>query len=141
MRITRILIIMGLMAAIGACEDSPRSRNPDGGGSGEPPGESAVRDPDPSSAGDCDTLLEMTIRDFSESHPDFERAHLGWGPAVGIVADTLGQDRKPVFVQTIGQYQIVQDEAQKQSYTFSVNNWVDSANPMFRKIRKIMGRS
>ncbi len=97
------------------------------------PDNSAVKNPDPNNPNNsnaCDTLLEMTIRNFNESRPDFERAHLGWGPAEGIVEPVIGADRKPVFRSALGDYQLVQDEAQKQAYTFGINNWVDSDHPM-----------
>ncbi len=121
--------LMSLILLLG-CESDPRAKK-DGDGDGEYPEGSAIGEKDPNSTGDCDTVIEMTIRDFDESHPDFEREHKGWGPVTGILDAALGADRKPVFLQPIGDAQISQDEAQKQSYTFTVNNWVDAANPMF----------
>ena len=42
----------------------------------------------------CDTALEITVRDFTEAHPDFERF---LGALTGIVAPQLGPDKKPVY--------------------------------------------
>lgn len=40
-------------------------------------------------------LLEVTVRDFRESHPDFEIN--GFGNDRGIVAEMLGPDDKPIY--------------------------------------------
>ncbi len=95
------------------------------------PDNSAVQNKDPNVITGCNNKIDLVVRDFSESHPDFERAHLGWGPAAGIVESVLGPDRKPIFKQAKGDYQLVQDEAMKQSYTYNINYWTDWANPMF----------
>ncbi|HYQ14828.1 MAG TPA: fibro-slime domain-containing protein, partial [Polyangiaceae bacterium] len=51
---------------------------------------------------DCDATLELTIRDFTPKHPDFE-AYTGQNEVgCGIVASTLGPDSKPVFFSGIG---------------------------------------
>jgi len=50
-------------------------------------------------AGGCDTALEITIRDFTEKHPDFEHYS---SPVKGIVKDDLGTDKKPVYASTGG---------------------------------------
>jgi fibro-slime domain-containing protein len=44
-------------------------------------------------------VLEVTIRDFLDTHPDFERSVGGWGSPgeQGIVAAELGPDDKPVY--------------------------------------------
>jgi fibro-slime domain-containing protein len=121
-------ILMGMLGlALLGCEDNPRALGNDLDGDGMPD-DSAIgnRDPDNLTT-DCDTVLEMTIRDFDVSHPDFEREHSGWGPVAGIVAYDIGDDPKPVFVQTVGDYKLEQGE----DYTLTVNNWTDSANPMF----------
>jgi fibro-slime domain-containing protein len=51
--------------------------------------------PDTGNAGDCDAL-EATIRDFQESHPDFE-VYKGNGASVGLVLAMLGDDRTPQY--------------------------------------------
>lgn len=45
------------------------------------------------------TTLTGTIRDFNDTHPDFEDG-LGFDP--GIVLTTLGADKKPVYAGTAG---------------------------------------
>ncbi|MBN2804506.1 MAG: fibro-slime domain-containing protein [Deltaproteobacteria bacterium] len=52
----------------------------------------------------CDSLMEITVRDFDASHPDMERADAGWGPLAGVLEDTLDGDRKPVFSSADGLY-------------------------------------
>jgi fibro-slime domain-containing protein len=46
-------------------------------------------------AGGCDDGLELTIRDFTEKHPDFERSSVSF--LEGIVKDKLDADHKPVY--------------------------------------------
>ena len=41
-------------------------------------------------------VLEGTVRDFRDSHPDFE-SFIAFDPDLGIVADELGADGKPVY--------------------------------------------
>ncbi len=43
---------------------------------------------------ECVPVVVGLLRDFRDSHPNFENA---LGPERGIVAETLGSDRKPVF--------------------------------------------
>lgn len=50
--------------------------------------------------GDAITI-QATIRDFNDTHPDFERYS---GFATGLVASILGADRTPVFVGLDGQF-------------------------------------
>jgi fibro-slime domain-containing protein len=45
--------------------------------------------------GGCDQGLVLTVRDFTEAHPDFE--HFTSGVVTGIVASQLGADKKPVY--------------------------------------------
>lgn len=47
----------------------------------------------------CGTKLVGTVRDFQVSHPDFED-FAGSAPETGIVEQTLGTDKKPVYVDT-----------------------------------------
>lgn len=42
----------------------------------------------------CSKKLNITVRDFTESHADFEK---NFRASRGIVSDTLGPDKKPVF--------------------------------------------
>lgn len=42
-------------------------------------------------------VLQATVRDFSSSHPDFERPSQGEQHETGIVEDYLGPDGKPVY--------------------------------------------
>jgi fibro-slime domain-containing protein len=51
----------------------------------------------PRDGGNCDNALEITIRDFTEKHPDFEHFT---SPAKGIVKPELGPDHKPVYAST-----------------------------------------
>jgi fibro-slime domain-containing protein len=44
---------------------------------------------------ECDVVFDATIRDFSMEHPDFESYCCGTTP--GMVEQTLGANRKPVF--------------------------------------------
>lgn len=53
--------------------------------------------PSESDAGNCDTALEITIRDFTEKHPDFEHYT---AQVMGIVQSELGPDKKPVYAST-----------------------------------------
>lgn len=52
----------------------------------------------------CDGVLEATVRDFSETHPDFE-VFSGSAAFVGIVEDDLGSDGKPVYAHAGGTQQ------------------------------------
>lgn len=45
-------------------------------------------------ADECDNVLHATVRDFMESHPDFEYKI---GDDLGIVLPDLGADGKPVY--------------------------------------------
>jgi len=45
----------------------------------------------------CDNAIRVVFRDFDDTHPDFERADPGWGPAQNMVKDTLSADRKPQY--------------------------------------------
>lgn len=49
----------------------------------------------PAQAGACDRLLVGIVRDFSDTHPDFE-AFSGRGPSPGILSSKLDSDRKPI---------------------------------------------
>jgi fibro-slime domain-containing protein len=50
----------------------------------------------------CEAVIELTLRDFQPTHPDFE-SFMGLNDiGCGIVAPTLGADLKPTFVSVIG---------------------------------------
>jgi hypothetical protein len=51
---------------------------------------------------DCDNILEVTFRDFSESHPDFEMLFRGDVVRLQLVESELGSDGKPVFKSSVG---------------------------------------
>jgi fibro-slime domain-containing protein len=51
---------------------------------------------------ECDSVLEVTYRDFTETHPDFEMPFRGDVVRRGLVAPDLGTDRKPAFLNNVG---------------------------------------
>lgn len=51
---------------------------------------------------DCGTALEITVRDFDVSHPDFEMPFAGDVVRRGLVKPELGADGKPVFLNSKG---------------------------------------
>lgn len=61
-------------------------------GPGEPPGDNPA----------CDSVLEVTYRDFTEAHPDFEMDFRGDVVRRGLVAPDLGPERKPTFSSNLG---------------------------------------
>jgi fibro-slime domain-containing protein len=50
----------------------------------------------------CEAVLELTLRDFQPTHPDFESYQGLNDIGCGMVDPTLGADSKPVFVSGIG---------------------------------------
>ena len=50
----------------------------------------------------CGSTLAVTYRDFSEAHPDFEGPFLGDVVRRRLVQPQLGDDKKPVFADSIG---------------------------------------
>jgi fibro-slime domain-containing protein len=50
----------------------------------------------------CDSKLEVTYRDFSQMHPDFEMAFRGDVVRRGLIQSTLGADQKPMFASSVG---------------------------------------
>lgn len=53
--------------------------------------------------------FKATLRDFKDSHPDFENPNflsaagqIGYGPTLGLVAPTLDSEKKPVFAGVNG---------------------------------------
>jgi fibro-slime domain-containing protein len=54
-------------------------------------------------AGDeCDNILEVTYRDFTELHPDFEMPFSGDVVRRQLMEPFLGADKRPVFLDAIG---------------------------------------
>jgi fibro-slime domain-containing protein len=51
---------------------------------------------------DCDSILEVTYRDFNEQHPDFEGPFLGDEVRLQLVQARLDTEGKPVFRDSIG---------------------------------------
>lgn len=51
---------------------------------------------------DCDNILEVTYRDFSEDHEDFEMQFQGDVVRLGLVEPTLGTDGTPTFLDSLG---------------------------------------
>ncbi len=88
------LLAIGLVT--GACSDDDSGNNNGNGGGdagltdGGSGGDGSTVDAGPPSSID----LTGTLRDFQDTHPDFEGA---LGAETGIVADDLGQDGKPVY--------------------------------------------
>ncbi|MBV6465470.1 MAG: hypothetical protein PGMFKBFP_00747 [Anaerolineales bacterium] len=58
-------------------------------------------------------ILEATVRDFIDDHPDFER---GGGHYRGLVQNSLGADGKPIFVGPNGRGGITSEETFNQWY-------------------------
>ncbi|WP_437593701.1 fibro-slime domain-containing protein [Sorangium sp. So ce1000] len=52
---------------------------------------------------DCKSVLDVTYRDFTEAHPDFEMPNFrGDEPRRHLIESTLDGDRKPVFLDSVG---------------------------------------
>jgi fibro-slime domain-containing protein len=69
-----------------------------GGNSGSKPGTG-----NPSESGQCGQLI-ATVRDFKDTHPDFEKPQGSYknGLTKGLVKDDLDKDGKPQFQENIG---------------------------------------
>jgi fibro-slime domain-containing protein len=52
--------------------------------------------------GDCSSTLQVTYRDFRETHPDFEMPFRGDVVRRGLVEPALGPDQKPIFKDRVG---------------------------------------
>ncbi len=61
------------------------------------PGEPIVQDDS-----DCDNILEVTYRDFTEDHPDFEMTFAGDDVRLNLIESDLDPDGKPVFLSADG---------------------------------------
>lgn len=51
---------------------------------------------------DCDNVIPVVYRDFSDSHPDFEMDFAGDGIRLNLLSTMLGPDDKPVFASSVG---------------------------------------
>jgi len=51
---------------------------------------------------ECDGIIPVVFRDFSDAHPDFEMDFRGDGVRLNLVAPSLGSDGKPVFASSLG---------------------------------------
>jgi fibro-slime domain-containing protein len=81
------------LALLVGCDDG--DAGPDGGGNGGGDGGGADAAPGgPDGGGDTCGALTAVYRDFKADHPDFEGAT---GDDRGLVQDTLGADKKPVY--------------------------------------------
>jgi fibro-slime domain-containing protein len=84
----------------------------------------------------CGSILPATIRDFSESHPDFE-VYAGMMAFTGIVQDDLGSDNKPVYAsaggtaQTTGPAEFVQwyNDVPGTNHTFAIDLALMESSP------------
>lgn len=56
----------------------------------------------PDGGNGCSSTLDVTYRDFSEAHPDFEAPFQGDVVRRGLVQDGLGPDLKPIFKDRVG---------------------------------------
>ena len=53
-------------------------------------------------AADADITVTGIIRDFNDTHPDFEQGLWDFDPVLGMVQSTLSHDRKPVWTGIAG---------------------------------------
>ena len=89
-------------------------------------------DYNPPDTDDCQSAIEVTLRDFNKDHPDFE-AYSGNAPTTGLLQDTLDSDGKPVFRSSTGNRDGGGSEIQITSEE-SFNQWyrdVDGVNYKF----------
>ena len=103
-------LVLGMIAAQGcsaggASSGSQANRGSGATGSGATgsgnTGNINTAPPEMDDAG-CNSTLEVTYRDFNESHPDFEQPFAGDVVRRGLVAATLGSNQKPVYQDSIG---------------------------------------
>ncbi len=73
-----------------------------GAGALDPVGANLFDEADLQPPDECDSLLEVTYRDFSEAHPDFEMEFSGDVVRRRLVQNELGPDGKPVFRDSVG---------------------------------------
>ncbi len=61
-----------------------------------------ITEPDGGVDETCDSILDVTFRDFSEAHPDFEMDFRGDVVRRTLIEPTLGANSKPTFLDSIG---------------------------------------
>lgn len=96
------------MTVLTACPETPRGGGTSSGAASSGAANSGASNAGASNAGSASsgstvtscTKVSATIRDFHDSHPDFERGVAGAKHERGIVAKTLGTDDKPVYAAT-----------------------------------------
>ena len=89
-------------AGLGGSSDAGLGGSSDAGLGGEDvPSDSTVSNVDASSSTQCDGLSAL-VRDFKDSHADFEK-YRGSSATKGLVDAKLGADHKPVFKASLGQ--------------------------------------
>jgi fibro-slime domain-containing protein len=115
------LMALLLVSALGACSASGSgSSGPDGepnpqpgptagngqtpeqpslGTGGSMPGLGPLPEPEPE---ECEAVMDLTLRDFQPTHPDFESYQGLNDIGCGMVAPALGAEIKPTFVSGIG---------------------------------------
>jgi fibro-slime domain-containing protein len=93
----------------GAPGDSMNTGNPSAGNNPTLVPTLPVNDPGSTDLGasseedpECDNILDVTYRDFTEAHPDFEMAFRGDVVRLTLVQPNLGADGKPEFRSSIG---------------------------------------
>ncbi len=111
--LVRAVCVSALACACSAAGDGPSSGNAggrpsgSGGSSAQPPPGTAGTLPElepvePVPNEECAPVLELTVRDFQPTHPDFESFNGLNDIGCGMVAPALGIDTKPVFVSGMG---------------------------------------
>ncbi len=71
----------------------------------------------------CESVLELTVRDFQPSHPDFESYNGLNDIGCGMVAPTLGPDTKPTFVSGLGTMKRVTNNEWENLTFISCEDW------------------
>lgn len=96
----------------------------------------ALEDADGTEGTACGNVLRVIARDFPASHPDFQNGSSGL--ITGILQETLGEDRKPVYVGASGD-RITSEETFDQWYRnfegenlpFIVDLWLEPVGDTF----------
>lgn len=97
------LAIVGLLGIVTACRGDGDAYGNTDPFDGDSDGNGNDNDSDGTSLGtdDCQSAIEVTLRDFNRDHPDFE-AYSGSNPTTDLLQDTLDNDGKPVFRSSTG---------------------------------------
>lgn len=118
-KLSLLSLLPFLLVTASACSEDATPRSRGNGGDGGTPGSGTgglapgnggsgsgiVLDPDagtPPQNEDCDSVLQVTYRDFRETHPDFEMPFKGDVLRRGLVQPLLSADSKPVFLDRVG---------------------------------------